>query len=511
MEALETTIRSLSGCDVQLSMLQDNLQAQSEEVRDLLTQQAGAMEWLVSRLDERQHTLGILYVAREQAKIMADVAFCKLLRRWIGKADPHQLRMAPRPLCSMVRAVAEQVCAPNVPLAAALLAGCVAVTAVEKLEPDTACLTAMHADVVQCFLFAKAYHLACAFVDAHSVTRVKSKHFPASSRRDTYHRVSEAPPPPPDQPSESVFASVGFPSLDRLHSRARSPAEPSRRHHREASTLDPLDLVRYLYYAGLAMCGAKRWSEACDHFKRCITAPASAPSAVQLAAYKKLVLCSLIQDAPLAKSGGVAAKFAPGNHQFKASTVAAYNDIAAAAKTKDPASVTAAIAAHAEALARDGNAGLAKQVDVVSAWRAVARLHNAYIRISVQDLCRIANIDAATVPATIVQLAQSANLSVKFDEAAQTVKFSSGESPTTEHLRNSQLFAHLKDVEALSNAVTRMAEQIAVNPTHLLKSSIPVIAAQRSSEGGGGGPPPSAAPMSSYSDTTARLDFPGFT
>lgn len=59
-------------------------------------------------------------------------------------------------------------------------------------------------------------------------------------------------------------------------------------------SLQYADNLRYHYYAGLVFCGYKRWKEALSCFLNAIAAPSEAVSAVQLAAFKKYVLTSLL-------------------------------------------------------------------------------------------------------------------------------------------------------------------------------------------------------------------------
>ena len=55
------------------------------------------------------------------------------------------------------------------------------------------------------------------------------------------------------------------------------------------------DNLIYHYSGGVALGALKRWREAEDYFEICVSAPAIAPAAIQLEAYKKLVLVQLIQ------------------------------------------------------------------------------------------------------------------------------------------------------------------------------------------------------------------------
>ena len=55
------------------------------------------------------------------------------------------------------------------------------------------------------------------------------------------------------------------------------------------------DNLVYHYAGGMALGALKQWRKAEEFFEICVTAPAQTPAAIQLEAYKKLVLVQLIQ------------------------------------------------------------------------------------------------------------------------------------------------------------------------------------------------------------------------
>jgi COP9 signalosome complex subunit 3 len=54
------------------------------------------------------------------------------------------------------------------------------------------------------------------------------------------------------------------------------------------------DNLVYHYAGGIALAALKKWDEALEFFEICVTSPAQVPAAIQLDAYKKLVLIQLI-------------------------------------------------------------------------------------------------------------------------------------------------------------------------------------------------------------------------
>lgn len=55
------------------------------------------------------------------------------------------------------------------------------------------------------------------------------------------------------------------------------------------------DNLVYHYAGGIALGALKQWRKAEEFFEICVSAPAQVPAAIQLEAYKKLVLVQLIQ------------------------------------------------------------------------------------------------------------------------------------------------------------------------------------------------------------------------
>jgi COP9 signalosome complex subunit 3 len=54
------------------------------------------------------------------------------------------------------------------------------------------------------------------------------------------------------------------------------------------------DNLIYHYAGGMTFAALKRWNEAEEFFEICVSSPAQVPAAIQLEAYKKLILVQLI-------------------------------------------------------------------------------------------------------------------------------------------------------------------------------------------------------------------------
>jgi hypothetical protein len=104
-----------------------------------------------------------------------------------------------------------------------------------------------------------------------------------------------------------------------------------------ATAVRPTDVLRYHYHAGMLQLGLKDWTAAAAALSLVIAVPAQAASAVAVAAYKKLVLATLIADGGAAGLVTTPRGTAPVVARALAELAAPYVALAAAAKKLDAA------------------------------------------------------------------------------------------------------------------------------------------------------------------------------
>jgi len=159
------------------------------------------------------------------------------------------------------------------------------------------------------------------------------------------------------------------------------------------------DNLIYHYACGFVMTAMKRWKEAEDFFEAVVSAPAQAPAALQLEAYKKLgmvqlILYGKIQDVPkYANSSLVRA--------FKA-TAYAYLGRLYPSRIRE---IQEMLQKHEQIFVEDQNVGLVKQViEYAPRWN-IKKLTDTYLTLSVKEIGREIGIeDEGVVRGLVVQM-----------------------------------------------------------------------------------------------------------
>jgi len=64
---------------------------------------------------------------------------------------------------------------------------------------------------------------------------------------------------------------------------------------KETTSLAPRDLLLFHYYAGMLQIGVKRFKTAIQYLTLCFSAPTQVLNVIMIEAYKKFVLCSLLE------------------------------------------------------------------------------------------------------------------------------------------------------------------------------------------------------------------------
>ncbi|QRV98952.1 aldo/keto reductase family protein [Ceratobasidium sp. AG-Ba] len=147
----------------------------------------------------------------------------------------------------------------------------------------------------------------------------------------------------------------------------------------QISDVQYTDNLTYHYLGGCVYAGLKRFKEAEDFFELTVTAPASVASAVQVEAYKKLMLVQLIlygeaRNPPRYVSGVV-------TRAYKTQT--AYLNLAKNYGIVNPNEMPAG---DAETFSKDNNLGLLKQALARIPFWAVHKLTKTYVSLSLTEI-----------------------------------------------------------------------------------------------------------------------------
>ncbi|KAG0331964.1 COP9 signalosome complex subunit 3 [Podila horticola] len=145
------------------------------------------------------------------------------------------------------------------------------------------------------------------------------------------------------------------------------------------------DFLLYHYYGGMIYAYQKNFERAVEFFRLAVSAPAEVASAIQIEAYKKMVLTNLLQNGRLP----VLPKYTASNVQRAVkSHCQPYSEFATSyeKKTNSAASIRSDLDKIKAILVRDRNYGLAKQCVEAFHRRKIQDLTRTYLTLSVQDI-----------------------------------------------------------------------------------------------------------------------------
>ncbi|KAI9216882.1 hypothetical protein BC828DRAFT_282176 [Blastocladiella britannica] len=144
------------------------------------------------------------------------------------------------------------------------------------------------------------------------------------------------------------------------------------------------DVLLYHYYGGIVMASLKRYDEAIQLFEFTLTVPSRAVSAIQVAAYKKLVLVSAIARGSIPTIPKMGPSPVPGAVRAAAEI---YHDLVRAMSATD-GRLEATLANHALKFQADDNLGLARQAVTSAQIHALRRLTDVYVTVSLREAAR---------------------------------------------------------------------------------------------------------------------------
>jgi len=147
----------------------------------------------------------------------------------------------------------------------------------------------------------------------------------------------------------------------------------------------------YFYYGGLIYIGVKRFHSALQCFHICLGCPGQAVSAIQMDAWKKFVLVTMIETGEVPappKNISQALSRVLQHRSMAASIGTAYYELTECFRQRDMSKLRTLLSAPeaADAFNRDQNLGLAKQCLPALQRRLVLQLTSTYLTLSLEDL-----------------------------------------------------------------------------------------------------------------------------
>ncbi|KAH6562688.1 hypothetical protein BASA50_003013 [Batrachochytrium salamandrivorans] len=164
-----------------------------------------------------------------------------------------------------------------------------------------------------------------------------------------------------------------------------------------ASPVAPIrvqDFLLYHYYGGLAYIGNKDFVAALQFFEICLCTPSNAPSAIQIEAFKRHVLVSLLLNGaalPLPKSVAHTVARSCRSQAFY------YTEFASAYSSLNSARALAKASLYSERFAADRTTGLVHQCLADLIRRKIRKLTDTYLTLSLSDIIKAISLGDSSV------------------------------------------------------------------------------------------------------------------
>jgi COP9 signalosome complex subunit 3 len=192
-----------------------------------------------------------------------------------------------------------------------------------------------------------------------------------------------------------------------------------------APALDATDFLLRCYYGGRALLALRRYPEAARWFQNALSAPATALSAIAVAAYKKYALATLLADAVADAS----TFSAPAKKYSTSRECDAYASLLAAAKKRDAAKELADVVERHEATYElDGNAGLVALVRDRAVAAKARSLAKTYSTLRLGDFASaIGFSDVEAAERVLYGMIVRGEIAARIDGVDGVVRFSEGD------------------------------------------------------------------------------------
>lgn len=247
----------------------------------------------------------------------------------------------------------------------------------------------------------------------------------------------------------------------------------------KANGMQPVDLLMYYYYGGMVRIGLKQWNLAIESFQMALTCPSHAVSALQIAAFKRYILCGLILHH----------EYLPLSPQTTSQVVlrsveryaGAYVELAREFK-KSQSDLKRTTERHMELFVKDSNFGLVKQVLSAHVRRSIQRLTNTYVTLSLEDIAKNVNLESAAVAEKhVLDMIEDGMIEASINQRDGMLSFLEGDTefaPTAALV--AKLDANIQEVMGLSARLGEVDRELSLNSLYIQKTM------PREEEDGGG-------------------------
>ncbi|KAI6657760.1 hypothetical protein LOD99_503 [Oopsacas minuta] len=192
----------------------------------------------------------------------------------------------------------------------------------------------------------------------------------------------------------------------------------------EGASFDSRSFLLYFYYGGYIYSALKKFSRALYFFEVCLTTPSSAISAIQVEAYKKYVLVSLLLHGKLRSLPKYTSHAI---ERYIRNITGVYNDLATAyVHDKKPLQeMQIVLQSSREEFVKDQNSGLVKQCFASLVKRSIQRLTKTFITLSLKDLSERVGLEGGPQEAEhyLLQMIEAGEIHASIDQTQGMISF----------------------------------------------------------------------------------------
>ncbi|TPX57777.1 hypothetical protein PhCBS80983_g03562 [Powellomyces hirtus] len=248
----------------------------------------------------------------------------------------------------------------------------------------------------------------------------------------------------------------------------------------------------YHYYGGMIYTGLRLYDRACQFFKLCITAPGPSVSAIQIEAYRKFILVSLLAHGvvpPLPKYTS------PSVLRASKQQCKPYLEFAQAYESLSNARIETEFKNGEQAFQSHGNRGIALQCMQALTRRNVQQLTETYLTLSLEDIAKsVGLVEVAETERLILRMIEEGHVFAKISARdGGMVSFQDPPQRYTDVETTRRLHGEITQAMLLENQMLKMDRSIAVSKDFVAK----VASGER------GSAPPSAGLDDEMFDTAA--------
>ncbi|KAI1308740.1 hypothetical protein EDD11_004178 [Mortierella claussenii] len=235
------------------------------------------------------------------------------------------------------------------------------------------------------------------------------------------------------------------------------------------------DFLLYHYYGGMIYAYLKKFERAVEFFKLTVSAPAEVVSAIQIEAFKKYVLTSLLHYGKVPVLPKYTAN--PVNRCIK-SQCAAYTEFAAAYEKRSNNVIKTEFEKIKSVLVRDRNFGLAKQCMEVLHRRNIQDLTRTYLTLSIEDITSLIGLGsepdgARRVEGIIVQMIESGAIfaTISHEHTGGMVSFLDDPNQHNNTFTMDQINALIQRATTITSNLVSMDQTLSAMPAYFNKGS----------------------------------------